>query len=329
MRKCIKMRLAMKYNVYSVIGAVLAAVCMVCGIQATATAGENDLRLALLPIPDVLPVYVAQEQGYFKDAGITVEPLPVGSAVERDQLMQAGRIDGMVNEVSGAALFNRQGSQMKIVSYARIPEGNAPLFRLLAAPGTEVDAATALAGVPVAVSKNTVIEYITERLLEKGGVKKEDIVTRSVPVLPERLQLLLAGQIKAATLPDPLGFSAMEAGAVEVVNDLELPELSASVISFSVKAITEKKDAVAKFMVAWDKAAADLNANPDGFRQLMLKKIRVPGNVRDSFVIPPIPRGKNVTRGQWEDSVSWLVEKNLLGTGVSYEDSVTDAFLVK
>jgi NitT/TauT family transport system substrate-binding protein len=304
----------------------------ICLSATTAQAEENEkdwLRLALLPIPDVLPVYVAQEKGYFKEAGIIVEPLPVGSAVERDQLMQAGRIDGMINEVSGAALFNRETPQMKIISYARIPAENAPLFRVLVAPGSKISEVKDLAKVPIGVSKNTVIEYITERLLEKGGVATADIATRSVPVLPERLQLLLAGQIKAATLPDPLGFSAIQAGAVEVVSDLHARDLSASVISFSVKALSEKEQAVKKFMQAWDRAAADLNAQPESFRSLMLSKIRVPKNVQQTFAIPPIPRGKNVSPAQWDDAVQWLIIKQILKDTVSYEDSVTNRFLVK
>jgi len=294
-------------------------------------AAENpqQLRLALLPVPDVLPVYVAQEKGYFKEEGIQVEALPVGSAVERDQLMQAGRVDGMINEISGAALFNRESSQMKIVSYARIPLGKAPLFRVLAAPNSKITSVEQLGAVAIGVSKNTVIEYVTERMLVKGGVTKEHIVTSSVPVLPERLQLLLAGQIKAATLPDPLGYSAIQAGAVEIINDLQLTELSASVVSFSTSAINEKGETVGKFIKAWDKAARDLNENPEMFRPLMLKKIRVPKNVQDSFPLPQYPRNENVSRQQWEDAIHWLMEKNLIKTPVSYEDSVTDAFLAR
>ncbi|MFN2355059.1 MAG: hypothetical protein ABR512_11115, partial [Desulfopila sp.] len=36
------------------------------GLVAGEKADTKQLRLALLPIPDVLPVYVAQENGYFK-----------------------------------------------------------------------------------------------------------------------------------------------------------------------------------------------------------------------------------------------------------------------
>lgn len=304
---------------------------MTCLIVSSAVAEEKqtgeEIRLALLPIPDVLPVYVAEEKGYFEDAGIEVESLTVGSAVERDQLMQAGRIDGMINEVGGAALFNRESVQMQIVSYARIPLGDAPLFRVLVAPGTDFDDVKELAGIPVAVSKNTVIEYITERLLQAGGVEDENISFKSVPVLPERLQLLLAGQIKAATLPDPLGFAALQAGAIEVTNDLSVSHLSASVVSFSKKSLIEKEETVKKFMAAWNRAVKDLNSNPEEYRELMLKKIRVPKNVQQTFKIPQFPEAAVPTESQWDDVQNWLIKKALLKKKVSYADSVTTEFL--
>ncbi|PIE69768.1 MAG: hypothetical protein CSA21_00465 [Deltaproteobacteria bacterium] len=298
-----------------------------CSTSIAAGEEEHRLTVALLPLPDVLPVYVALENGYFSSEGITVQPLSVGSAVERDQLLQAGKIDAMINEISGAALFNRNSVQMQIVSYARIPEEGVPLFRLLASPESGITKVADLAGVPIGVSKNTVIEYVTEKMLIRGGLAAEQIVSRSVPVLPERLQLLLSGQLKAATLPEPLASSALHAGAVEVINDLALPGLSASVVSFSRQAIEKKSGAVRQFMKAWDRAAADLNATPENYRALMLKKIRVPKNVQDSYPIPRFPRGKNVTREQWHDTVAWLLEKKLLKKTVSFDDAVSMDFL--
>ena len=288
---------------------------------------ERRLRLALLPIPDVLPIYVAEENGYFKEGGIEVETLTVGSAVERDQLLQAGRIDGTINEVGGAALFNRDKVTMKIVSYARTPIGNSPLFRILASPGSGISSVEQLRDVPIAVSKNTVIEYITTRMLQDGGLTAAQLKFKSVPVLPERMQLLLSGQIKAATLPDPLGFAAIQAGAIEVRNDVTVAGLSASVLSFSTTALTGKKDAVRQFMAAWAQATADLNANPDQYIELMLKKIRVPKNVQASFSIPPYPAPAVPTEKQWQDVQNWLLAKGLLQKRISYDSSITDAFL--
>jgi NitT/TauT family transport system substrate-binding protein len=290
---------------------------------------SHQLRLALLPIPDVLPFYVAQEKGYFEEEGVKVKALPVGSPVERDQLMQAGSIDGMINEISSAAAFNRQDDQVRIVAIARAPQNTSPLFRILASPKSAINKPEDLAGVAIGVSKNTIIEYITTRMLAEAGIGGEDLRFASVPVLPERFQLLLSGQIAAATLPDPLGAAAIKAGAREIVNDLSTAELSASVITFSLAALEEKRAAVGGFMRAWDRAAADLNAAPEEHREIMLKKIRVPKMVREDFIIPPMSRSSLPTREQWEDVMAWMLEKELLDSPVSYEQTVTDEFLPK
>jgi NitT/TauT family transport system substrate-binding protein len=285
--------------------------------------------LALLPIPDVLPVYVAEEKGYFKELGISVESLSVGSAVERDQLMQAGRVDGMINDISAAANFNRERNRVKIISIARAPIGGSPLFRILAAPGSKLKTIADLADIPIGISKNTVIEYITTGLLKAGGVPPEAIGYQSVPVLPERLQLLLSGQLPAVTLPDPLGASAIKSGAVEIVNDTALASVSASVITFSSDTLLNKKDTVKKFMTAWDKACANINSDPDSFQELMLKKIRVPKNVQKDYRVPPMPRKVLPTKAQWDDVMAWMLEKNLLVQPLTYEDSVTSEFLAE
>ena len=300
-------------------------------IPAVVFAGDapRALALALLPIPDVLPVYVAEEKGYFSELGITVEALSVGSAVERDQLLQAGRVDGMINEISGAANFNREKNTVKIISIARSPIGDSPLFRLLAAPGSKLKAVADLAGIPIGVSKNTLIEYITTRLLEAGGVPGLAIHYQSIPVLPERLQLLMSGQVQAVTLPDPLGASAIKGGAIEIVNDTALKSVSASVVTFTNDVLVKKSDTVKKFMVAWDRACADLNSDPAAFQVLMLKKIRVPKNIKSDYLIPPMPRKEVPTKAQWDDVMAWMLDKNLLSTPLAYEGSVTSEFLAK
>lgn len=292
-----------------------------------AVAEDNSLRFAVLPVADVLPIYVAESEGYFTEQGVEVEILSAGSAVARDQLVQAGRVDGLINEVGGAALFNRNSEQMKIVSYARVPLANAPLFRVLAAPGSSMASMKDLAGVDVAVSRNTVIEYITRRLFDAEGIAADKINFSSVPVLPERMQLLLAGQIPAATLPDPLAFAALQAGAVEIVNDLTLPQLSASVLSFTQTAVDDKNAAVAGFIHAWGKAVSAINSDPEKYHSLMLKKIRIPKNVQRTFKVPPFPIPSVPTEAQWEDVNQWLLERNLLENKVAYRLSVTDEFV--
>jgi len=286
-----------------------------------------SLKIALLPIIDALPFYVAEANGYFSGHGIKVMAIPVASGLERDQLMQAGEIDVMLNEMTTTANFNRNKVQVKILSSARTAYPGFPLFRLLAAPGSGLTSPLDLASIPIGISKNTIIEYVTDRLLTANGLRKDQIVKKSVPAIPERYQLLMQGRLKAATLPDPIAKSALEAGAVQIIDDSDYPRYSVSVLSFSVKAIKNKSKAIRFFLKAWDRAAEKTNSNPEAFRSVLLRKIRVPKNIREKYTIPPFSRSGVPDAGQWADVMKWMVSKGLLNTSLSYKNSVTTSFL--
>ena len=286
-----------------------------------------SLKMALLPVVDVFPFYVAEARGYFDHYSVNVRAVPVASGLERDQLMQSGEIDGMLNEMISTANFNRDQVQVKTVLSARKAYPHYPLFRVLSSPGTKLASPSDISGIAIGVSKNTIIEYITDRLLAAEGMDPNKILKTSIPVIPERYQLLLQGQIKAATLPDPLAKSALTAGAGNVVDDSTHPQYSASVLSFNINALQHKAEAVRSFLKAWDRAAADINANAESFRPLLLKKIRVPNNVRQTYKIPPYPRREVPDEKQWTDVMNWMIAKGLLDSPLPYKDSISPAFL--
>jgi NitT/TauT family transport system substrate-binding protein len=288
---------------------------------------EPPLKVALLPIVDSLPFYVAQQEGYFQAAGVEVVAVKVASAVARDQLMQTGQVDGMLNEIISAANFNRVRPQVQVVSVVRRARPGHPLFRLLAAPGRQTPAISSLAGVAVGISRHTVIEYVTDRLLASAGLDPQLVRKQSVPSIPERYQLLIQGQLAAATLPDPLAMSAVRAGAVLVADDTPVADYSLSILTFSVSAIESRPEEINAFIDSWHRAAAKINADPQSQRALMLEKIRIPPNVRASFRIPPFARHLVPTEDQWQDAMHWMQSRRLLDVPLPYRESVTDRFI--
>jgi NitT/TauT family transport system substrate-binding protein len=285
------------------------------------------LKVGLLPVLDALPYYIAEENGYFAEEGVEVEAVPVASPVERDQLMQAGEIDGMLNEMTSTAIFNREGVKVQSLITARAARPDGPVFRILSAPQSGLTTPADLAGVPVGISENTVIEYTTDRMLEAEGLAPGEIVGQSVPVIPERYQLLLEGQIQAATLPDPMAQAALQAGAHLVIDDSSYPEYSVSLMTFSIDSIQNNAEAVRRFLAAWDRAVQDLNADPDSFRALFLEKVPVPESVQESYVIPPFPVREVPDEAQWDDVIVWLLDKSLLDEPLPYADSINPEFL--
>jgi NitT/TauT family transport system substrate-binding protein len=287
----------------------------------------QTLRMALLPILDVLPFHVAAQNGFFDQVGIQVELVPVKSAQERDTLMQTGQIEGMLTDLISPVLFNQDEAQIMVVRTARQVFPDSPIFRVLAAPGSAVGSPTDLAGVPIGISQNTVIEYITDRMLENAGLPAEESASQEVSAIPVRFELLVNGEIPAATLPDPLASGAIAAGAVPVVDDTSVPELSQSILTFSTKALQEKPEAVRRFLQAWDMAIAELNASPDKYRDLLIEIGRVPESIQGTYQMPPFPEATVPTSEQLADVAQWALRKGLVKKDVPYERMVDDSYL--
>ncbi len=297
-----------------------------CGLGAQPVE-DRTLKMGLLPILDVLPFYIAQEKGYFEAEDIQVELVPVKSAQERDALTQAGEIDGALSDLQGVAIFNRETPQLKVVAKARKAYADAPHFRIIAAPGFQVNGPGDMANVPVGISQNTTIEYLNERLLTAWGLPAEQIAIEEVSAIPVRYELLMEGQLKAALLPDPMGQAAIAAGANLVVDDAQFPEFSQSVLVFRTDTLEGKPETVRAFLRAWNKAVSDLNQEPNAYRDLLIENTRVPPNIQGSYNVPRFPEGEITTEAEWNDVVDWAQGKGLLDEPVPYDRAVDSTFL--
>lgn len=287
----------------------------------------ETLKMALLPILDVLPFHVAEQNGYFDQVGVKVELVPVKSGQERDTLMQTGQVDGMLTDLISPVLFNQEEAQIKVVRTARRVYPDSPLFRLLAAPGSDVQSPADLSGVEIGIAQNTVIEYITDRMLEHAGLTPEQIAIQEVSAIPVRFELLINGEIAAATLPDPLASGAMAAGAILVLDDTAVPDLSQSILVFSTEVLDSKPDAVRKFLQAWEMAVEELNGNPEAYNDLLIQVGRVPESIQGTYRMPPFPQAGVPTAEQLADVVQWALDKGLVEKDVPYERMVDDSYL--
>lgn len=296
-------------------------------VPAPQTQEPRTLRIGVLPITDVVPAYVAQEQGYYAAEGIEVELVPVASGAERDSLLQAGGVDGGLNELITTVLVNAGSDQdIRVVTTARRPFPDVPLFFVMSSPISQIKTVDGLKGVEIGIAENTVIEYVTDRILRHEGLQPDEIELTNVPRIPIRLELLLNDQITAAVLPDPLASLAQMQGATVVVDDTVYPDVSLSAISFREAILQDRPNTVRAFVRAWDKAVADINANPENFQNILIENARVPEPLQDRYELPPFPEKELPTEAQVQDVVDWALEKGLIEEPMSYEDVVAPQF---
>ncbi len=290
---------------------------------------STPLKIAVLPVLDVLPLYVAQQQGYFAEAGIQVELVPVGSAPERDQLMQSGQIDGMLNELVTTLYYNRENSKVKIVRFARVATSDYPVFRILAAKDSGITSVEDLKGVEIGISSGTIIEYMTDRVLANAGLTPDEIKKIAVPKIADRTALLESGELKAAVMPDPLASLLMQKGAVLVIDDTSLPEVSNSVFTFSSSTLTDRPEDVKAFLEAVEKAVNAINADKSKYKDLMVELKLIPPSVVGDYQVPTFPTASVPSQAQFEDAIAWALENGLIPAEQAYSTTVDASFLPK
>ncbi len=301
---------------------------MILGLTACAgTHKPATLKIAVLPILDSVPLYVAQSEGIFKRHGVDVELVPVASAPERDQLMQSGQIDGMLNEIVSTILYNRNETKIVILRFARTATAQDAVFRILAAKDSGIQDVADLRNVPIAISEGTIIEYTTDRILTKAGFLKDEIAKVSVPKIPDRLALLGAGELKAANLPDPMASLAIQNGAVDVIDDTYYPEVSTSVWSFKISTVKEHPEEVRQFMAAVEEAVDEINANKEKWSSLLTELKLVPPALVGKYAIPDYVKASVPDEAQVSDAAAWLKDKGLIQKDPRYSDMVDASFL--
>jgi NitT/TauT family transport system substrate-binding protein len=299
-----------------------------CG-GAAPTQEDPTLKIAVLPILDALPMYVADAQGYFKDAGINVEFMSVQSAAARDQVMQSGQVDGMINDLTSTVLYNKDAQKIAVVRFARTASADKPQFSLLAGKNSGITAPDQLKGVEIGISQNTVIDYLTQRILENAGLTTADIKTINVPAIPDRLQLLNEGQLKAAVLPEPAATLAEQGGAIRVIDDSSSPSVGTSEISFSLNTLKSKPETVKKFLAAIEKATADVNNDPAKWDSLLSDKNLVPAPLIGKYVLPQFPTASVPSEAQLKDVMAWMIARGLIKQEVPYGQLVDASYLPK
>ncbi len=318
-------------SIYARAGIILATLTILvaaCGSPATEPQAEVvTLRMAVLPILDNLPMYVAEEQGYYAEQGVLVEFVPVFSAAERDQIIQAGQAEGMINELVSTLFYNQDTVNIQVVRFARTASREFPQFRILASADSGISSVEQLKGVEIGISEGTVIEYLTDRLLVSAGFNAEEIMTISVPGIPDRLALLNSGELSAAMLPDPLSSLAIQSGATVVIDDTSYPEFGYSVISFRKPVIDDHPEAIRGFLAAVEQAVEDINADPSKWDNLLAERGLVPEVLLESYEVPQFPLKSVPTEAQFADVVDWMKDEGLISRDYTYAESVTNVYL--
>ncbi|MCL2491436.1 MAG: ABC transporter substrate-binding protein [Coriobacteriia bacterium] len=293
------------------------------GAQSTAdtnaeATGFLPVKVGTLATDDLLPLWVAQAEGFLSDAGLDVEIITFQSPMESRAAMTAGEIDALMTDMVVATQLTATEGARAVTTMQTAPAG------ILASPGSGITELSQLKGVPIGCSSPTILEFIVDRALTDVGFDADEIVFESIEKLPVRLEMLMSDQVKAASLPWTLFQLAEQQGAIPLLDQAAASGYSSTVLVFRDGFLTKDgaDQTVTALLKAWDEGVASINENPDSYRELLIEVANLPEPLQASYMIRTYPLSATPSQSQFEEVVNWMVDKGYLEKSVDFADLV-------
>jgi len=284
------------------------------------------IRFGALPVLQALALYVAQDKGIFSRLGVNVELIPFSAAAEKDIALSSGNIDGYFGDLVTATVLKGNGRDVAVVATNYDTRRDRRMFGVVVKPGSKHKILSDLAGVPVAVSSNSVVDYVTETLLTSAGIPANQIETIEAKNIGLRMQMLLSGQVEAATLPEALLTAALAKGAVLLADDSGL-SASQTVLLFTGPFLKKHPDSVKAFLKAINEANRLINSEPDTVRAVMVEHVRLPEPLRDSYPVPRFPDLHAPDKKAVANIAGWLRKRGVIRPQLTYDQIVDASFI--
>lgn len=277
------------------------------------------IKLGAMSSLDYLPYVIAKQMGYTDSLGLDLEIVKFFSANDRDAAFRSGQLDGTVIDYTGAAIQHAAGLPLAIVVK------HDGYFELMAQPTFHrIDE---LRGKSISVSRNTVIEYATDKMLEAGGLTPEEVEKPEINKIPLRMEMMVAHEVDASIFPDPFITISKAQGFTSLGSTQELG-ISVTGTMFTQDAITEKAESIRALLEAYNLGVDYINTHPiSEWQEILTEHAGLPEELVDSIVLPTythatLPSDKDIAQ-----TLQWLKAKGLVpdsydGTGLVNGDFI-------
>lgn len=195
-------------------------------------------------------VYVAQEKGFFKDAGLEVEVKPGLGSEKNLQLLQAGQADFAMVDISAGMIAYAQGKFKDFTIVSAIHQRNLACF--MALTGSGISTPKDLENKKIAYIPGGIVKTLFDTYAKLSGIDAKTVTWVNMP--PQEMGKGLAqGSIDAATqfvVGKPAVEQAAKAkGKTAVVLPFsdQLVDLYGNGLAVSKKSLADNPDRVKRF----------------------------------------------------------------------------------
>ena len=253
-------------------------------------AEQTTLRVGVIPIADVAPLYLGMKQGFFEDQNLKIEPqLAEGGAAITPAVLSGDFQIGFSNTVSLLIAASKE-LPVTIISQGVLggkteEEAWADLLVLKDGPIKEP---RDLEGKTIAVNTlKNICEVTIRASLADMGVDDSTLKFTEVP-FPDMNAALEAERVDGACVVEPF-VSQGKAGKARGIDPFYVntaPDLTVATYFTSKPYAEENADVVDRFVTAMEQSLEYAQSNPDAVRDILGEYTEIPPEVAANIKLP-------------------------------------------
>jgi NitT/TauT family transport system substrate-binding protein len=262
------------------------------------TAAQQTIKLGLLPFSESLGAVIADKQGYFKDAGLSVESAKFDSGALAVPVLQSGRMDIVLSSTVSTFQAIEQGLDAVVLAPGAIVRMAPPdtTTAVMARKGA-IKSPKDLEGKRIAVNViNSTAWLHAVAWLEKHGVDRSKVRFTEVP-FPQMNDPLLNGQIDAIVQVEPFRSALMASGNAEIVGWPYVetaPDTDITQYIALTSWVEKNRATAAKFVAAVVKGAQFATANEAATRDINVQFTNLNPTLKDKVLLPRLGTAINL-----------------------------------
>jgi NitT/TauT family transport system substrate-binding protein len=295
----------------------LAATTAACGgsddsDNGTAAGSADKVKVGVIPIVDVAPIYLGKAQGFFskRNIDITMEQAQGGAAIV--PAVVSGQYQFGFSNVVSLMLGESKNVPIKAVANGNNATGDPKKdFGMLVVKDPAITSAKQLEGKTVATNtlKNIVDTSVKDIVRKDGG---DPAKVKFVEVgFPDMAAALDANRVQAMFVVEPFLASALAKGWHTIGSFADVdPNLTISAYFTSTQLTTEKADLVKRFTEAMKESLAYADANPDAVRQIVTTYTTIKADAAAAMTLPKF--SSDINKQSIDKMNNLMVQEGLL-----------------
>ena len=323
------MRTIRRRGLRVVVAAVAAGAAAGCGSGGTSAqtdaGGVTTVKVGLIPITDVAPLYLGVQKGFFTEQKLKVEPqLAAGGAAIVPAVVSNSNQFGFSNNVSLIVAKSKGVPLHAITPGVGIAPGNNKACQVLVPKDSPIRGVKDLPGKSLAVNTlNNIGDVTVSAALEKKGVDPGTVKFTEIG-FPDMVTAVESGRIDAAWECEPFVTSLLRRGARSILNNYAETHPNLAVASYFTSTAYAKSnpDVVRRFDAAVRKSLEYANAHPDEVRTVLPSYAKIPAE--QAAKINMIAWPTTFQRDSIEELVRLSQKYKLIDKPVSLDDLIQE-----